>query len=86
MALPISVISQAVTALLVLRAMSRLDEEYGLSFRKICIHKTNLLEILTMGIPISIQSMAYPIINYCGCWHVVSRGLFMWYRHLILPT
>ena len=58
-----TVISQAVTALLVLRAMSRLDEEYGLSFRKICIHKTNLLEILTMGIPISIQSMAYPIIN-----------------------
>lgn len=78
-----TIMSQAVTTVLVLRAMTKLDPVYALNRQDVKISKNHLREILILGMPIALQSMAYPftniftqrIINSYGTDMVVAWGV-----------
>ena len=58
-----TVISQAVSAILVLYALMKSDDIYVLKPRKIKIHKILFFSIITIGLPAGIQSVMYNISN-----------------------
>ncbi|MGN0161764.1 MAG: MATE family efflux transporter [Lachnospiraceae bacterium] len=58
-----SVISQYISAILILRAMFRSKEIYGLRWRKIRIHRDKAVRVLALGIPTGIQNMIFQIAN-----------------------
>ena len=58
-----TVISQAVSAIYVLRALSRQDDNARLVPSKIRIDVAALCSILALGLPIALQSSLYPIAN-----------------------
>lgn len=78
-----TILSQAVTTVLVLRAMTKLNPVYRLKKKDVRISKSHLKEILILGMPIALQSMAYPftniftqrIINSYGTDMVVAWGV-----------
>lgn len=58
-----TVISQAVSALLVLLSLGRSTDIYRLRPRKIRFHRSLLISIITIGLPAGIQSVMYSISN-----------------------
>ena len=58
-----TVISQALTAGLVVRELCRRPDEYKLHFKKISIHPHILKSMLQIGIPESMQSILYSVSN-----------------------
>ncbi len=58
-----TVTSQAISALLVLRALMKVDNGCRISFSKLHIHKEQLKMILAAGIPSGIQSCMFSISN-----------------------
>ena len=58
-----TVISQALTAGLVVRELCRLPDEYKLHFKKISIHPHILKSMLQIGIPETMQSILYSVSN-----------------------
>jgi len=58
-----TVISQALTAGLVVRELCRLPDEYKLHFKRISIHPRILRSMLQIGIPESMQSILYSVSN-----------------------
>lgn len=58
-----TVISQAVSALLVLLALGQSTDIYRLRARKIRFHRALLISIITIGLPAGIQSVMYSISN-----------------------
>ncbi|MEE0955216.1 MAG: MATE family efflux transporter [Eubacterium sp.] len=82
-----TVLCQAVSAILVLVCLLKADDCYRLDIRKIRINWSCLRQILWIGIPSMIQSMAYSISNvilqvvvngfgtyYVAAWAVCSKG------------
>jgi len=69
-----TVISQIVSAVLVLRCLVKTDDSYKLIIKKIRIYSSELKEIITLGIPAGIQGAVFSIsniiiqssINACG--------------------
>ena len=55
--------SQAVSAVLVIRALMKPEEMYQLEPKKIRLHRFLLFSILTIGLPAGFQSMMYNIAN-----------------------
>ena len=55
--------SQAVSAILVIRALMKPEEMYQLEPKKIRLHRFLLFSILTIGLPAGFQSMMYNIAN-----------------------
>mgnify|MGYP000147992445 CR=1 FL=1 len=55
--------SQAVSAILVIRALMKPEEMYQLELKKIRLHRFLLFSILTIGLPAGFQSMMYNIAN-----------------------
>lgn len=58
-----TVISQAVSALLVLWMLTSTKELYHLSLRKISLHKKRLVSVLQIGLPAGLESVMYNISN-----------------------
>lgn len=58
-----TLISQTVSAVLVLRALIDTDECYKLVIKKLHIYKAELLEIIRLGIPAGIQSSVFSFSN-----------------------
>ena len=58
-----TLISQMVSAILVLRALMNTDECYKLIIKKLHIYKAEYLEILRLGIPAGIQSSVFSFSN-----------------------
>ena len=58
-----TILSQVVSALLVLRCLMKEDNELKLSLKKLHIHKDKLLRMLQIGIPSGIQGMMFSISN-----------------------
>lgn len=58
-----TITSQAVSAVLVVRALRKNQGFAKLSLRKLCIHKASLLEILRLGIPSGVQSSLFSVSN-----------------------
>lgn len=58
-----TIFSQAVSALLVTRALMHSDDLYRLEFRQIRFHKSALLSLVWVGCPTGIQSIMYSITN-----------------------
>jgi len=58
-----TITSQAVSAVLVVRALRKNQGFARLSLRKLCIHKASLLEILRLGIPSGVQSSLFSVSN-----------------------
>lgn len=58
-----TVISQAISALLVLLALGQSTDIYRLRLRKIRFHRALLISIITIGLPAGIQSVMYSISN-----------------------
>lgn len=58
-----TIISQAVSALLVVRCLMKEESELKLSLRKLHIHKDKILRMMQIGIPSGIQGMMFSISN-----------------------
>lgn len=58
-----SVLSQYLSAFLILFTLFRTKEIYGLSFRELTIHKKNRQEILSLGIPAAAQNAIFYLAN-----------------------
>lgn len=58
-----TLLSQAVSALLVLRALMQPSEMYQLTFRELRLHPGTLHSVLRIGIPAGLQSVMYNISN-----------------------
>ncbi len=58
-----TLISQTISAILVLRALINTDECYKLILKKLYIYKSELLEVIRIGIPAGIQGATFSISN-----------------------
>lgn len=58
-----TLLSQVVSAILVIVALTRTDLPCKIYLHKIRIHRAHLIEIFKLGLPIGIQSTLYPISN-----------------------
>ena len=58
-----TIISQAVSAILVMITLIKTKESYGIRLNKLKIHKKELLEIAKVGLPAGIQSSIFSISN-----------------------
>lgn len=58
-----TIISQAVSAILVMITLIKTKESYGIKLNKLKIHKKELLEIAKVGLPAGIQSSIFSISN-----------------------
>ncbi|MCC8066178.1 MAG: MATE family efflux transporter [Clostridiales bacterium] len=58
-----TVVSQTVSALLVLRCLTRLEPEMNLEWRKIRVSRTKLMRILRVGLPAGLQSTVFSLSN-----------------------
>ena len=58
-----TIISQAVSAILVIVTLIKTKESYGIKLNKLKIHKKELLEIAKVGLPAGIQSSIFSISN-----------------------
>ncbi len=58
-----TIISQAVSALLVVRCLMKEENELRLSLKKLHIHKDKILRMMQIGIPSGIQGMMFSISN-----------------------
>lgn len=58
-----TVVSQAISAILTLRQMTRMDPEIALELRKIRVSRSKLFRIMKIGIPAGIQSTVFSISN-----------------------
>lgn len=54
-----TLIAQAISSVLTVRALMKGDELYQLSIRKIRFHKQHLLDIIAIGLPSGIQNLMY---------------------------
>ena len=69
-----TVISQLLSAILVVILFLKEDDETKLNIRKIKIHKDELVEILKIGIPSGIQASVFALANVIIQWGVNSLG------------
>ena len=67
-------ISQGVSALLCLVHMLRVDAPYRISFRKMCIHKESVWEILRYGVPSGVQNSVISVANVVVQANINSFG------------
>ena len=58
-----TVISQALSAILVLRCLIRSDECYRIEIKKLCFYKDKLIQIMKLGIPAGIQGCLFSLSN-----------------------
>ena len=58
-----TVISQAISAVLVLRCLIKSDADYRLDMRGLCIKKDKLLKMMQIGLPAGLQSSLFSISN-----------------------
>lgn len=58
-----TIISQAISALLIIRCLCRLDGMCRLDLRKLRFHKNVLLQMVAIGIPAGLQGMVFSISN-----------------------
>lgn len=58
-----SILSQYLSAFLILLTLLRSKEAYGLRFRELKIHKRNMREILSLGIPSGLQNGIFYLAN-----------------------
>lgn len=58
-----SMLSQCVSALLIMRALFKSDEVYALSFRALRIHKDKALHMLAIGVPAGLQNAIFSVAN-----------------------
>ena len=58
-----TIISQYISAFLVIRCMMRTDASYHLSLKELRIHKDKLLQIIRIGLPAGIQGAVFNISN-----------------------
>ena len=58
-----TIISQAISAILVMITLIKTKESYGIKLNKLKIHKKELLEIAKVGLPAGIQSSIFSISN-----------------------
>lgn len=58
-----TILSQAVSAVLVMRALARLDDSYRFRYKEIAVDRTELGHILRIGLPSGIQASMYSISN-----------------------
>ncbi len=69
-----TLISQSVSACVVVVKLVRLDSSYALRFRKIAFDKEILLEVLRVGIPAGTQSLLITLSNVMAQYHINSLG------------
>jgi Na+-driven multidrug efflux pump len=60
-----TVISNVISAGMMIRFLQQTDEVIRLDFKKLCIQKEELLFILKIGVPAGIQGMVFSIANVC---------------------
>jgi putative MATE family efflux protein len=70
-----TLLSQTVTAVLILYYLTHLESKYRLQFKKIRIHKEVLLLILKIGIPAGLQSIVITLSNVFAQYHINSLGV-----------
>ncbi|MCI2000994.1 MAG: MATE family efflux transporter [Clostridia bacterium] len=58
-----TVISQFVSAILTVRCLAKLEEKYRLRIKKIRFYKTELLNIMKVGLPAGLQNVMFSISN-----------------------
>lgn len=58
-----TVLSQCISAVLILLALSKTDESYQIQFNKIKIYRDKLDQIFKIGLPAGLQSVMYSIAN-----------------------
>jgi len=56
-----TVISQVISAILIVMSLRRQEGMCRLHIRKLCVHKNSFLEIIRIGLPASIQNMLFAI-------------------------
>lgn len=58
-----TVTSQILSSFLIMRCLIKTKEAYGFSFKKIAIHKKELIEIIKVGLPAGVQGTLFAISN-----------------------
>lgn len=58
-----TIISQALSALLIMRCLSRTDDELHFSWKKLCIDKGSVVDMARIGIPAGVQSCLFSLAN-----------------------
>lgn len=58
-----TIISQLISAILVIRCLMKTEEEYRLDIRKLAITKDRLFEIIRVGVPAGLQSSLFSVSN-----------------------
>ena len=69
-----TILSQALSAVLVMRALGRLDDSYRFRYREIAVNGAELRHILRIGLPSGIQASMYSISNLLIQTSVNSLG------------
>lgn len=69
-----TILCQTLSALLVVRTLTKTNESYHLNIRNIAFHKDSLLKILKIGLPAGLQSVMYSISNLIIQTSVNSLG------------
>lgn len=70
-----TLLSQTISAVLILYYLTHADSEYRLQLKKIRIHKEILLPILKIGIPAGLQSIVITLSNVFAQYHINSLGV-----------
>ena len=79
-----TILSQIISALLILITLTREDGSYGIRWRELCIDKESLIRILKIGLPSSIQAaitsfsnvFVQSYINYFGSTCMAGYGIY----------
>ena len=79
-----TVLSQILSAALILISLTREDQAYGIRWRQLCIDKKSLVQILRLGLPSSVQSaitafsnvFVQSYINYFGSACMAGYGVY----------
>jgi len=69
-----TILSQAVSAVLVMRALSRLDDSYRFRYQEVAVNRPELAHILRIGLPSGVQASMYSISNLLIQTSVNSLG------------
>ena len=66
--------SQTVSAIYVVRRLTRLDAAYALRFRKIALDQETLAETIRIGVPAGLQALVITLSNVMAQYHINSLG------------
>lgn len=58
-----TIISQSLSALLIMRCLSHMDDELHFSWKKLCIDKGSVVDMARIGIPAGVQSCLFSLAN-----------------------